>query len=439
MDALTKELPLTSIVFVEPRYWEDAQELLETADQIHAAITHAFDGSGANINTLTIRSENDLQRLQEHQHSALGVFTAMSGAVQPWMLRSADHFASVVIVGGFVEGFFSSRTTKLMLERNASPASMDVYSVLHEQEKAVIFARSMKSIRDFWQGAQAVERLRSSTILLIGETEPWVISSSREHQTFATRLGLRIQQIDLKELYGVFNGIDGDEAHTLGMRWSSGAGVVREPTVGDIDNACRVTIAFRRLLAKYSADAVAIACFTLLKELGTTSCLAVSELNDTTEYVGICEGDLDAGATMLMMKALTSDAAWMGNPVVAQNDTLMLVHCTAPRHIHGEQRPYVLRNHHESGIGVSPAVEMPIGIPVTLCRIGRNATAMSVHVGEAIGIPDEPTCRTQLTIKLPSIERYMATSLGNHQVLSYGDYGAALRHAADILHLTFLN
>jgi len=46
---------------------------------------------------------------------------------------------------------------------------------------------------------------------------------------------------------------------------------------------------------------------------------------------------------------------------------------------------------------------------------------------------------TQLAIKLPSIERYMATSLGNHQVLSYGDYGAALRSAADILHLTFLN
>ncbi len=439
MNALTGELPLTSIVYAEPHYWDDEPELLEAADHIHAAITQSFDDIGAAISTFTIRSEDDLQHFLARRHSVLGIFTAMSGAVQPWMLKSADHFASIVIVGGFVQGLFSNRIAGLMLERNAAPPSMDVYSVLHEQQRTVLFARSMKAIRDFWQGAQAVERLRSSTILLIGETEPWVVSSSRDHQAFASQLGLQVQQIDLKELYDVYNSTEGTEANLLAKQWSSSATVVQEPTSHDIDNACRVTIAFRQLLAKYNADAVAIACFTLLKDLGTTSCLAVSELNDTSEYVGICEGDLDAGASMLLMKALTSDAAWMGNPVVTQNDNLMLVHCTAPRLIHGEQRPYLLRNHHESGIGVSPAVEMPVGLPVTLCRIGRNATAMSVHVGEAIGIPEEPTCRTQLTIKLPSIERYMATSLGNHQVLSYGDYGAALRSAADILHLTFLN
>ncbi len=439
MNALTKELPLTSIVYVEPRYWQDKNELSEAADEVHAVITQAFDGSGAAIGAVTIRSEEELQQFLEQRHSVLGIFTAMSGAVQPWMLKCADHFASLVIVGGFIEGFIRERTAKLMLERNAAPASMDVYSVLREQQRTVIFALETESIRDFWQAVQAVERLRSSTILLVGETEPWVISSSRDHNAFSSRLGLRIQHIDLKELYDEYHTIDGVEVEALARQWSGNANAIREPDEHDIGNACRVTVAFRRLLSKYNADAVAIACFTLLKDLGTTSCLAVSELNDTPEYIGICEGDLDAGATMLLMKALTSDAAWMGNPVVAKNDSLMLVHCTAPRHIYGEQRPYILRNHHESGIGVSPAVQMPVGLPVTLCRIGRNATAMSVHVGKAIGIPDAPTCRTQLTIKLPSIERYVSNSLGNHQVLSYGDYSAALRNVADILHLTLLN
>lgn len=438
MNALTRGLPLTSVVFVEPRYWQEENEQLRAADEVHAAIAHACKTSSVAINAVTIRSEEDLQQFLGQRHSVLGIFVAMSGAVQPWMLKCAEHFASLAIVGGFIEGFVSGRTAKLMLERNAAPASMDVYSVLHGQQETVIFALDPKSLSTFSQAVQAVERLRSSTILLVGETEPWVISSSRDHETFVSRLGLKIQQIALKELYDVYHSIGSGEAHLCAERWSDNADAIREPERHDIANACRVTMTFRQLLAKYDADAVAVACFTLLKELGTTSCLAVSELNDTPEFVGICEGDLDAGATMLLMKALTCDATWMGNPIVGRDDSLMLVHCTAPRHIRGEQRPYILRSHHESGIGVSPAVQMPVGLPVTLCRIGRSATAMSVTVGEAVAIPDEPSCRTQLTIKVPSIERYMSNSLGNHQVLSYGDYSAALRIASKILHLTFL-
>ncbi len=316
---------------------------------------------------------------------------------------------------------------------------MDLFSVLNQnREKGIKLIRHRDEIKPLVQAIQAVERLKNVRLLQIGETEPWVISSDRNTAHFAERLGIEIVRIELEELYDTYKSIPDDEVTDLANSWVDSADYMIEPVKEHVVQASKVIASFRKLTDKYEADGIAIACFAMLGALGTTSCLAVSELNVTPGYVGVCEGDLDAAATMLLMKALTEDAPWMGNPVVGKEDSIDLVHCTAPRKIRNKPRPFVLRSHHESGIGVSPEVALPVDESVTLCRIGRNATAMSVHVGHAVDTPHEPTCRTQLRIELPSIDNYLKHSLGNHQIMCYGDYSESLKYVAEILNLELL-
>jgi L-fucose isomerase-like protein len=429
----------TSIIFVEPRYWPDEGERQAAIEAVRQAISSVHDQSGTSLRTMTVQSEEDLDALRSSPAGVLGIFTPMSGAVQPWMLKAAGQFRAVAICGAYVDGFLPEHTGKLLLERNAAPAATDVFSVLKRDDRSVSFIRTLDSLAALRRAVHAVGRLNQSRVLQIGSTEPWVISSSRDLGVFAARLGMEIRQIDLKELYDVYYRTSEAEAKAIARDWVGRASAVVEPREDHVVSACRVTLAFRNLLATYKAEAVAIACFTLLNELGTTSCLALSELNTDPVFVGTCEGDLDAAATMILMKVLSGDAPWMGNPVVGQDNTIRLVHCTAPRSVRHERMPYALRSHHESGIGVSPEVELPVGEPVTLCRIGNSATAMSVFVGTAVDNPREPTCRTQLKISLPSVERFLQHALGNHQVLSYGDFSEPLRYVADILRLIHLN
>ena len=114
---------------------------------------------------------------------------------------------------------------------------------------------------------------------------------------------------------------------------------------------------------------MAIACFNLLS-LGTTSCLGVSYINDCTAQMAACEGDLDSAVTMLMMKRLTDTKPWMANPGLHPKGIVNFSHCTAPLAVDGRQDcPYILRSHHESGIGVSLQVEIPGSVRLTACRV----------------------------------------------------------------------
>lgn len=114
---------------------------------------------------------------------------------------------------------------------------------------------------------------------------------------------------------------------------------------------------------------------------------------------------------MALLKSLTGQSLWMGNPVVGQSSDVLIAHCTAPRQLCGLGCDYALRCHHESGVGVSPAVQFPVDRTMTLCRIGRNVTAMSLHVGEIVTHSSEPTCRTQVSVRLPSLRRFLDSSL----------------------------
>ncbi|HEY9248701.1 MAG TPA: hypothetical protein VIO38_06200, partial [Rariglobus sp.] len=283
----------------------------------------------------------------------------------------------------------------------------------------------------------AVSALRSARILCIGQTEPWVINSTRDPLRFRAALGCEIIPLPAEALYDEFARVSDDDPDSVALAegWWNAARQHLDTGLHDARKATRVAVAMKRLLATHQADALAMACFAMIGALDTTSCLALSTLNDSAHAIGACEGDLDAAVTLYLLKKLGSDFVWIANPIIHAADCVDLAHCTAPRCACGEKLPYRLMRHHESGRGISPEVRLPGGRAVTLARIGANLTELCVHPGRTESMAKQPTCHTQIRVHVPSSRRFLETLNGTHVVMSYGDLGMELSICAELLGL----
>ena len=426
-------MQIQTMIFVNPRYWPEATELETAIQELRQELAARLpQGSpGARV----IDSEPGPGVAIAGGSGGVALFVAMSGGVQSWMMQAAENYFAIGMVPAYEPGLTSPGTAEWLLERNASPSTLEVFSVLKNRGKPVFWLRQEANIAQFARAARAVLRLRSTKIILVGETEPWVLSATRDPEVLRKNLGLQVQPVSLDELFDLFQDVTDADATEIAQRWLAESTALIEPQRQDVFRASRLIVAFRRLLDRYQATGVAIACFAMLQKFETTSCLAMSYFNDLPEYMGACEGDLDAASTLILAKALSQRPAWMGNPIVGSSDAISLVHCTAPLQLTGVKQPFKLRSHHESGIGVSPEVDLPAGEQVTMCRIGKGASAMSIHLGTTAAAPRQRTCRTQLHIQLDSANRFLENSLGNHQVLLFGDYARELRYCAGLLGL----
>ena len=407
--------------FAASRYWRDRQALEEVytefclglqsiADE-NRLIVDGVDADGVSVDDLTARPGATL------------VIVPMSGAVQKDILRAAERFESVVLYAGYVTGNASEQATTQMLRNNAAPTLMDSWSVLRKRHPRALLALNPQELTRKIQLLSAYQALKGAKLLLIGESEPWVISVSRNLEDYR-KLGIEVEQIPQQEVADLYESTTQEEAMPYFEKYSGGAKTCVEPSKQDVLNASRMTAALVKTLERHHADGMALACFNLLS-LGTTSCIGVSYINDCTDHIAACEGDLDSAVTMLMLKRLTHTKVWMANPGLHPGGVVNFSHCTAPVAVDGVQDcPYVLRNHHESGIGASLQVEMPNGVQLSACRISGVWGTYTAQ--RAIGEtgPREECCRTQLYVRFEDFDRYLKTALGCHQVFCFEDVTA---------------
>jgi hypothetical protein len=145
-------------------------------------------------------------------------------------------------------------------------------------------------------------------------------------------------------------------------------GVCHPAEAGDpeMSKAEAIETALRELITVERLEAVAVRCFDLIGELGTTACPALSPLNDEDVVAG-CEGDLVGAVGLWWVRHLLGEVPWMANPTRLDTSagTVTLVHCTVPRGLVAGHR---FDTHFESDRGIGIAGEFRPG-PVTLLRI----------------------------------------------------------------------
>jgi len=432
MNALQQSHALPIVVLASPVYWRDPAQRNVVMTRLRAELER---GSPVPLEFQVIASTDEVDPVATALRGRTSVLLPLSGGVQPWMVTLAKNLGHIGLANAYLPGFLSPALGAELLDRNAHPACTDFFAFQRRAGRPARWLASLGDLHSWGRAAQAVARLQRARILKIGETEPWVINSTRDPARFQAALGCTVVPVSLDELYREFRAIPDREAARSAADWVAKASVLAGPAHADVVRATRVLVAMRRLLDRHDADALSMACFAMIGELETTSCLALSTLNDSANAIGACEGDLDAAVTLYLLKALGADFVWIANPIIHAANCVDLAHCTAPRCACGGELSYRLLRHHESGRGVAPEVALPTGQPVTLARIGADVTELCVHPGRTERVAKQPTCHTQIRVQIPSTGDFLGTLNGTHVVLTYGDRRAELAWCAEMLGL----
>lgn len=273
----------------------------------------------------------------------------------------------------------------------------------------------------------AKHRIEQTQALLVGSRfgSPFVLTSPTDFGAALRSLGVRIRSCEPARLLESYEGAEEAQVAQLAAKWSQEAKDMLEPGDEDLSKSARFYLAVRGLLSDYGAQACALNCIPLVEKLAGTPCLALVRLNDEG-FPAACEGDLTALMTMIFLERLADHPTFMGNIVRAnpREHLIDINHCVLPLRMAGYQgpeKPYVLRDYHGRGFGVTAAWDPGVGQEVTIARFDPSFRQVLYVKGELAG-HGEDYCRSNLRVKIPDVGRFMARITGNHHILVYGDY-----------------
>jgi L-fucose isomerase-like protein len=430
---LAVSYPTLVYAFASPVYWPEDEERKQAFADLQQEMSA---GCTVPLTVHTVDSAAQAEALAQADKNTPCVVVALSGGVQPWMDQVCRSRTHIGVWNAYLSTFSQPDFAHHLMHRNAHPSSTDFYAACRIAGKSVTWLASLQDVESYAVAWQAACRLKAARFLKIGETEPWVINSCRDPEIIAERIGCEVIPLEREDLYKVVATVTDEEAQPEAESWKIGSRQLVDVGVPDLLKASKVSQGMRRILESHQADGLSMACFAMIGDIDTTSCLALSALNDSAYDIGACEGDLDAMLTLFLLKAMGSSFVWIGNPVIHADNWVDLVHCTAPVCACGRALPYRLMRHHESGKGVAPEVELPDHETASAVRLSVNTREVVCHVGTTRRRDKLPACHTQIGLKVHSSQQVLDTLLGTHLVLGYGDFGKRMALAAGFLGFT---
>lgn len=276
---------------------------------------------------------------------------------------------------------------------------------------------------------EAISRFRTARLGIVGGPSDWLVASSPSADVVRRRWGPHLETVASTQMVELSrHPADIERTAALAARFTSTADpertIVSPMTVGA---AAAVGTALADVVADEQFDAVAVRCFDLLGDPGTSGCLALASLNDEGVVAG-CEGDVPSTLAMMMVRYLLDQPSWMANPAHIDVDAnqVVLAHCTVAPSM---TESIGLSTHFESGLGVGISGRFAPQA-VTLVRIGGvDLDQRWIAEGRIVASGDDPDlCRTQVTVELDdhSVSELLECPLGNHLTLVRGAHGARL-------------
>lgn len=420
------------IFFATPVYYEENQFRADA--DILAALLRGFE-AGDMTQPSYVFSQADADSLFGLANDCIPVLIPMSGGTQKWVLQIAKQRKQALMWTYFPNDVLFGAEIQAVIERvcarNALPAVIDTTAHLKNRGYAVELVYDAESVQKKTGLFAALSSIRRNRLLVIGYTQQWVVSASVDQRAIEDRFGIVCSHIGLEELIEEYQATPVTaECKEFVASYMAEAASCVEPDSNQVANAYRMYLALTNLLKRYQCNGLSISCFSLVKNLGVTSCLALSLLNDEPGIIAACEGDLDSAVSMIIAKSLTGKPVYMGNPVFNRNNTLDLVHCTSARRLLSTtNQPYEVRSHHETGKSVAQRVEVAAGNKATIFRIGNEFQEATLYTAVLLDNPRQDTCRTQFRFALDSTDKRLDEVLGCHQLVIFGEYEELLRTA----------
>jgi L-fucose isomerase-like protein len=378
-----------------------------------------------------LHEERKITRLKRDLLSEIE--TAGGFTVQEVTAPSGEGLIAVLILTGGVEKEVLKLVSQLPSPtlliahpgHNSLPACLEILARIRRDggEGRILFGSPQAIAADLGRELRVVsswEDLRFSRIGLIGEPSDWLVASDVDRAFLKGRLGIELVEIGMDELIKRIESAEPSKREI--SRFSKKAQAVAEPSKEELEEALAIYTALRAMIEEHRLSAFTLRCFDLVERVQNTGCYALSRLNDEKIPAG-CEGDLQALFSLYLGFLLARKAAFMGN--IASIDTstrkVIVAHCTCPLSL---STSYVIRDHFESGIGVSIAAEIPQG-PCTLFRLGgKRLEHLFVRQGriESTSLRED-LCRTQVTVSVTEpVDPLLAAPLGNHHILLPGHH-----------------
>ncbi len=322
---------------------------------------------------------------------------------------------------------------------NSLPAALEIFSKVKHTGKAWIILEwpPGRKTQKFLKAWRVVNEIKKMKIGLIGEPSPWLVySSGVDVEKGISQLfeGLTLLRIGLSEIYHSMEEFSDLDLHPLTQELIRKARTVHFQK-NELAKSIRIYLSLKKIFEKYSLDAATIGCFDIIRDTGTTACLAASLFNCRVSVFG-CEGDLPALLTMMLFSKLAEAPAFMGNISWIQNNILTLTHCTAPLTIANK---FELDTHYESGKGVGVRCFVPTDRKATIGRLDPISKILRYTVGRTIKRAfQEQACRTQINIKIQGsgksgINNLTEESIGNHYIIVLKDISEELKYVARII------
>jgi len=344
-----------------------------------------------------------------------------------------------------------------------------------ERRKAVIVeTEEVKDLLPALRALKAVCLLKKMKALIIKDfdydpsrvdprmAEPrWMGPEHREmiRRTFGTSLVFA----PFSELSDAYNSLSQEDGDKIAEERAIKALEVKV-SMDDLKKAARMYLAIKKLMEKYGANAVSVACLEAIRQdvLPIAPCLALSMLNDEG-IPAACEADVESLIMLAIVHYLTDRAGFQGDPVVDQaSNSLLVAHCTAATKLNGYSEsslPFSLVTHTETWRNVGVKTYMPedgeatiVGLltlilslstawPVVMSgakSIGYTLYADSALLSKNPYVKSERGCRTKIALKLKvPLEEFSDNFYGHHRVIVTGDWKRELHMVARLLGIRF--
>lgn len=347
-------------------------------------------------------------------------------------LQAADGILAIHLgmgISGILDAILAADRPTMVFAAPYSGHEWTRFGALEKDERGAKLDCMLTSDRSQLAAAvrpfRAIHHLREAKILNVTSR-----SFEKYSEPIREKFGTEIKKVDLQRVLDACKAVDDAQAKAEAKRWMDDATKVVEPSADDVFRACKLALAFEKMLDDEQATVMTADCYgsmwqPLCQEFAYP-CVGFTRLNDMG-LGGICESDLQSAMTFIIYQGLSGRPGFISDPTVDESkDSIILAHCLGTRKMDGPQgpaAPFKLRTIMERQEGVVPQVQMRVGQRVTQAKLVGTDT-LPYFTGEIIEAPDvDRGCRTKITVKVDGdVERLWKNwSYGLHRVTCYGD------------------
>ena len=323
---------------------------------------------------------------------------------------------------------------------NSLPAALEINAYLKGKGRIFLWDKRSEK-KDFVRALKTLkltEEIKGKKMGIIGKPSFWLIASTPDESVVKERFGIDIDFYPIEKFIERVKKSDDSSIDEILIDLKKKATKITEIDDNELRKALKVYKTTKEIAVERGWDLLSMECFSIIKPLDTTGCVALSLLTSEGITAG-CEGDIPSTLTMYIIEKLTERPAFMGNIAWVdrsgeETTDLYFAHCTVPLKM---VKSFSLMTHFETGkgVGIKGFFDRSIG---TLTRIGGDNLDRMFFARAKIekNLRSEMMCRTQIVLKVKAKSDYfLKRPIGNHHVFSMGDYTEELELFSEIMKL----